>query len=43
MRECGGRAYRVLHDREGAPSGVSHFPPLELPDVIAAEIERFIG
>jgi pimeloyl-ACP methyl ester carboxylesterase len=23
--------------------GVSHFPPLELPDVTAAEIERFIG
>ena len=23
--------------------GVSHFPPLELPDEMAAEIERFIG
>lgn len=23
--------------------GVSHFPPLEIPDVTAAEIERFIG
>jgi len=23
--------------------GVSHFPPLELPNVTAADIERFIG